>query len=400
VSRPVWPARFGLVLVSTVALGAFAVPAEAATSGVVSVVETTKVRYKAGKGRQNKVVVTRSGSTITMDDQVAIKAGAGCRAVKGDKTKVRCTTRKAPTRVRVYVYDRNDSVVNKTDLPMTVDGGTGKDRLTGGPRADRLLGGDGADTIQGLDGSDYVDGGAGNDGVNGGAGDDTILDGGGNTSGNDAIYGGAGGDYIDAFAGNDKVYGGYGMDIIQGGPGRDRIDGGHDDDILIGDDESQGDTVKGGIAADVLLGGPGVDRVDYSNHLKPVTVDLDGASGDDGQAGEHDSVGRDVENLTGGMANDRLTGNASANQIFGFTGSDTIRGGAGNDLLYGMLEYKVDFGAGKDGRDTLYGEAGDDRLFGVDDTREVADRLDAGANTAAGDDCQPSRKDTTVNCER
>ena len=97
VSRSVWLARAGLVLVSTVALGGFAVPAEAATTGAVSVVETTKVRYKAGKGRQNKVVVTRSGSTITVDDQVAIKAGAGCKAIRGDKTKVRCTTRKAPT---------------------------------------------------------------------------------------------------------------------------------------------------------------------------------------------------------------------------------------------------------------------------------------------------------------
>ena len=399
-SRSVWLTRFGLTLLSIASLGVLAVPAEAATTGVVSVVEATKVRYKAGKGRQNKVVVTRSGRTITVDDQVAIKAGAGCKAVKGDKTKVRCKTRKAPTRVRVYTYDRNDTVVNKSDLPMTADGGTAKDRLTGGPRADRLLGGDGADTIHGLAGSDYVDGGPGNDVVRGGSGGDTIMDASGNYSGNDVIYGDAGDDWIDAVAGNDKVYGGYGMDFVQGGPGRDRLDGGYGDDTLIGDDESQGDVVKAGIAADVLLGGPGVDLVDYSNHVKPVKVDLDGASGDDGQAGERDTVGRDVENLVGGMANDRLTGNGSANQIFGLTGGDIIRGGAGNDLLYGMLDFKTDFGPGKDGRDTIYGEAGDDRLFGVDDSRELADRLDAGANTAVGDDCQPSRKDTTVNCER
>ena len=91
------------------------------------------MQYKAAKGKQNKVVVTRSGNTVTVDDKVAVKAGKGCKAVKGDKTKVRCTTKKAPTRVRVYTYDRNDSIVNKTGLATTADGGTGNDSITGGP---------------------------------------------------------------------------------------------------------------------------------------------------------------------------------------------------------------------------------------------------------------------------
>ncbi|MEU4243765.1 hypothetical protein [Actinoplanes sp. NPDC026619] len=63
--------------------------------------------------------------------------GKGCKKVKGDKTRVRCTPKKTPIRVRVYTYDRNDSIVDRTDLAMTADGGTGNDRIAGGPRGDR-----------------------------------------------------------------------------------------------------------------------------------------------------------------------------------------------------------------------------------------------------------------------
>src|SRR3954454_13789602 len=104
-SRPTWLARVSLSLLTTIGVGALAAaPAEAASTGVASVVESTKVQYKAAKGKQNKVVITRSGRTITIDDKAAIKPGKGCKQVKGDKTKVRCTTGKTPTRVRAYTY--------------------------------------------------------------------------------------------------------------------------------------------------------------------------------------------------------------------------------------------------------------------------------------------------------
>jgi Ca2+-binding RTX toxin-like protein len=388
VSRPVWLARIGLTLLTTASVGVLAAPAQAATNGVVSVVDTTKVQYKAKKGQQNKVVVTRAGRTITVDDRVALKAGKGCKAVKGDKTKIRCTPKKAPTRVSVYTYDRNDSVVNQTDLPMTADGGTGNDKLTGGPRGDRLAGGNGADRVYGLGGGDHLDGGPGNDLIHAGAGSDTVMEPSGNFSGNDVIYGEAGADTLFAESGNDKVYGGNDGDLVLGGAGNDWLDGGWGDDTLVGDDDGGGPSVKGGITADVLLGGPGLDTVDYSDHVKNVTVDLDGAYRDDGQAGEHDTVGSDVESLTGGYGNDRLTGNRAANWIYGWRGNDTIRGGAGNDWL-----------SGDDGRDALYGEAGDDTLSGVDLDRNAADRLDGGVNATAGDTCEAHTSDTKVNCE-
>src|SRR5688572_3920261 len=93
----------GLGIFTTVAVvGTAAAPAQAAAAGVASAAGTT-VQYKAAAGKANQVVVTRSGRTITIDDKVAVRAGKGCKAVKGDKTKVRCTTTKAPTRVRVYL---------------------------------------------------------------------------------------------------------------------------------------------------------------------------------------------------------------------------------------------------------------------------------------------------------
>src|SRR6188508_2036217 len=86
------------LLATTAAVGLAAAPAQASAGGLASVYATVKVQYKAAKGKQNKVVITRAGNTITIDDVVAVKAGKGCKKVKGDKTKVRCTTRKAPTR--------------------------------------------------------------------------------------------------------------------------------------------------------------------------------------------------------------------------------------------------------------------------------------------------------------
>ncbi|MET8152039.1 calcium-binding protein [Actinoplanes sp. NPDC049668] len=366
------------MLLTTVSMGALAAPAQGAPAGVVTVVEKTKVQYKAASGKQNKVVVTRSGRTITIDDKVAIRAGKGCKKVKGDKTKVRCTLSKTPTRVRVYTYDRNDSVVNKSDLPMTADGGTASDSLTGGPRGDRLIGGTGADRLYGLGGKDYLDGRNGNDRIYGGDGADTIH----GWLGDDTARGGNGDDYVWGEEGNDKLYGDAGNDDLNGYQGRDRLEGGAGDDWLTGDVYSDG------TAADVLLGGPGADEVNYGGYEKAVTIDLDGSARDDGLAGEHDTVGADVERIYGGWAGDRLTGNAADNRIMGYTGNDIIYGGAGNDELYGL-----------DGRDKLYGGAGDDWLDG-DDLPEVADRLDGGANGPLGDECLPSRHDTVVGCER
>src|SRR5690349_16012296 len=80
----------GTVLCTT-ALGALfvATPAEAAGPGAARV-SGADVVYTAGKDAKNRVVVTRSGNAVTVDDRVPVRAGAGCTAVRGDHTRVVC----------------------------------------------------------------------------------------------------------------------------------------------------------------------------------------------------------------------------------------------------------------------------------------------------------------------
>jgi serralysin len=377
-----WPVRAGLTVLVVVGGGLFAAPAQAATTGVASVVGTTVVRYHDGTSHANNVVVTRSGNTITIDDRFVIKAGKGCKAVKGDKTRVRCTPSKAPLRVRVLVDYGNDSVVNRTDLPISVYGGLGNDRIVGGPGNDRLLGNTGRDRIWGMGGDDHLDGYTGGDVLSGGDGHDGLY----GWWGTDTIYGGSGDDFLDGFDGHDRLYGGTGGDRLLGSKGADRLEGGAGNDSLHGDDERAGGMT---VSPDILLGGPGVDQVGYGSHTKAVYVDLDGATGDDGQAGERDTVGADVENLVGGPGSDRLTGNAANNYITGEGGDDVVRAGAGDDFVIAYA-----------GADQIYGEAGDDLIFSGEDGRQIADRIDGGTHGELGDECQPGALDTVVNCER
>ncbi|MBB3099933.1 hypothetical protein FHR83_007649 [Actinoplanes campanulatus] len=216
------------------AVGVVATPAQAASTGVVSVYDGTKVRYKAGGGHQNRVLLSRSGNTITVDDRVAVKAGAGCKAVKGDRTKVRCTTKIAPTRVRVNTYDRNDTIVNNTGLSMTADGGTGSDKITGGPRGDILYADLGGDQIWGLGGNDRIYGSSQNDKLYGGDGADTVEDG----HGRDLVRGGNG---------DDTLYGHGGKDVYYGDAGNDRIT------MLEYTDVADTDRIFGGAGSDTVM---------------------------------------------------------------------------------------------------------------------------------------------------
>lgn len=369
-------ARAGAALLATMSIGAFAVPAFAAgTDGAASVSGTT-VYFMAGTKVANGVVITRTGNTVTIDDRVKVKAGTGCGAVKGDKTKVRCTVKKGPTRVAAYLYDGNDWVRNNSGLPMTAEGGSGNDVLFGGSRNDLLYGMSGNDQLYGMGGNDRLDADTGNDVLSGGDGSDSLV----GWAGNDVLYGGNGDDSLEGVDGDDKLYGGAGTDGLSGGKGRDHLDGGAGDDAMDGDE-------AGKIYADVLLGGSGSDTVSYFDRTAGVTADADGASGDDGQAGEHDSVGADVESIIGGRGNDRLTANNADGQLQGYAGDDVLHGGGGNDLV-----------EGGEGRDQLYGDAGDDLLFGWEE-KAAADTLDGGADGVNGDECHPYSPDIAVNCE-
>ncbi|MEU4219920.1 calcium-binding protein [Actinoplanes sp. NPDC026623] len=348
------------------ALSMAALPAQAAgKAGLLSVVGGTVVEYKTATGKQSRITLTRTGNTVTVDDTVTIKVGAGCKPVKGDKTKARCTPATAPTLLRVYAYDRTDTIVNNTDLPMTADGGTGNDKLTGGSIRDRLYGGSGNDVLKSGGGNDALYGESGNDKLYGGAGNDELSDG----PGTDAAWGGTGNDSFTNGTGNDRFYGESGNDS-------------YNSRQLTGKD------------ADRYLGGPGVDTAAYTEYKSAVSVDLDGRKGDDGRTGEGDTIGADVENLIGGHGNDRLSGNAAANYIDGREGVDKLYGNGGNDTLIGHW-----------GVDRLYGGSGDDWLDanyipGVwEQYDEVTDWLDGGTNTAAGDTCVRQDFTSTTGCE-
>ncbi|WP_430780357.1 calcium-binding protein [Actinoplanes sp. G11-F43] len=317
-------------------------PAQAAPVGTAQVVNRTQIKFTAGAKKVNYVTITRSGNTVTIDDRVTIKPGKGCKQAGKDKTRVRCTTSGAPTWGSIATYDKNDTVVNKSDLGLSIRVGSGTNKIIGGPRSENLFGGDGNDTIWGNGGNDYVYAAEGNDVVYGGPGRDDLRGG----PGRDTIWGQEGGDRIDTGAGND---------VAHGGPHDDSFDEATGRDVLYGDAGSD-EFHQGawhGTAREVMHGGSGYDWVNYGYRSRRVAADADGASGDDGQSGEGDSIRSDVEGLYGGSGDDWLAGNGMSNNLLGGYGDDTLYGLGGDDYL-----------TGDDGNDKLSGGAGDDDLTG------------------------------------
>jgi Ca2+-binding RTX toxin-like protein len=150
-----------------------------------------------------------------------------------------------------------------------------------------------------------------------------------------------------------------------GEAGTDRLSGGTGDDLL-----------DGGPGGDTLGGGAGRDTADYSARVAPVSVSLNGTA-DDGEGGEADNVGNDVETLVGGSADDQLAGNDGDNALLGNAGNDILGGGGGNDQLDG--------GAGND---TLAGGTGADSIVGGDGT-DTASYSEAGAGVRVVLDTKP-----------
>jgi hypothetical protein len=62
-SHTVWPARVGVMLLSATSVGALALPAEAATTGVVSITSKTTVQYKTAAGKKTDTMGMFFGST-------------------------------------------------------------------------------------------------------------------------------------------------------------------------------------------------------------------------------------------------------------------------------------------------------------------------------------------------
>ena len=204
--------------------------------------------------------------------------------------------------------------------------------------------------------------------IDGGAGRD-IVEGDG---GNDTLFGGPGDDKLSGSRGNDTLDGGDGNDELDGAAGADHLSGGAGDDTLTPDSHEDP-------SADVVDGGPGVDTVtgDYSSRFRPsgsppqVLSFTLGGGADDGRPGEGDDV-HGVERLivsdggrfVGTDGNDyvKLAQVGSPGELIGGNGDDDLNGGDGTD--------KLDGGPGNDhldggfGDDTIVGGPGQDRISG------------------------------------
>jgi Ca2+-binding RTX toxin-like protein len=207
--------------------------------------------------------------------------------------------------------------------PITVDVGTGAD--------------DGAASENDSIATDVevVTGGKGNDTLTADSATAITLNGG---TGNDVLVGSSAVDTLNGDDGNDTLRGLAGNDVLNGGAGDDTFD--------------EGTAANG---SDAFNGGAGEDTVDYSARAtNGVTVTMDGLAANDGETGENDNVGADVEGLIGTSHVDAITGNALNNTIRGGDGNDALNGGSGDDTF--LME------ASSDGDDVIVGGAGIDTV--------------------------------------
>jgi Ca2+-binding RTX toxin-like protein len=309
----------------------------------------------------------------------------------------------APVATQIWGQDGND----------TIYGGSGYDAIYGGEGDDKLYDRGGNDSVHGEAGQDLLVAGIGSDVMSGGPGTDKVsyqgrqsfvkvsldnktndgqtgeqdnvssdvenLQGGegGDTLAGDGdanvISGKEGPDTITGNGGDDTLYGGDSGDILYGNSGADKLIGGPGNDELWSGTED--DEMWGGPGADEHFGGPGVDTANFADHTGAVTVDLDWTFGDDGEAGEGDTVYPNVENVIGGHGDDTLIGSDAANKLEGGDQGDKLTGGLGPDVL-----------KGQDGNDTLLSKDG------------VVDTDDCGAGNA--DKATADANDVLILCEQ
>ena len=307
-----------------------------------------------------------------------------------------------------------DTVIGSAGKSEELFGQDGSDELTGAANTSVVAGGSGDDTLRATAGHATLAGGPGNDtlvftpGVNarlrGGSGTDTLdcshaahgvkvdLPHIGSAVSIENIVGSPFADTLIGNAAANRLVGAGGDDKLLGGGGDDVLDGGAGNDVMVG-----------GAGADTFAGGPGTDTVSYAREPLPVTVTADGQA-NDGEAGEGDNVGFDVETVIGGNGDDTLGGGDDPHTLIGGPGDDTLVGGNSDDSLNGGDGN--DRLAGGGGNDTLTGGAGNDQLDGGEGNDTVDgdtgdDALDGGQgndtlNGGPGDDTLRGGTDNDV----
>jgi Ca2+-binding RTX toxin-like protein len=150
-----------------------------------------------GGPEQNVLSVKLSldGREYVIDSLAPLEVGgAVCTHPEGVENRLLCSAT-AIAGFEINAGGGNDSAIisPKIQIPVTLRGGPGDDRLYGGAGPDKLVGG---------------------------AGDDALI----GRAGNDGLYGGSG---------RDQLYGGSGDDLLNGGPGEDEIIGGPGDNLIV-----------------------------------------------------------------------------------------------------------------------------------------------------------------------
>jgi Ca2+-binding RTX toxin-like protein len=233
-----------------------------------------------------------------------------------------------------YSGRTNPIVVTTDGTADDGESGESDDCSNVGPEASGAIGGSGDDVLFGSKNfAETFDGGGGTDTLSGGPADDAP----GSTA--DVLIGGAGPEDVCDYSERTApitVTTNSGADDGESGELDDcqaeGAIGGSDADSLTGDaGDNYFDGGPGGTVTDVLNGAGGTnDTCSYATHTGVVSVTLNDATANEGEAGENeDCVG--MENATGGSNNDTLTGNGVANLLDGGPGNEVLTGGGGID---------------------------------------------------------------------
>ncbi|MDA0174018.1 hypothetical protein OJ998_33255 [Solirubrobacter taibaiensis] len=209
-----------------VALGALALAPAAHAHSLVRTSNGEVAYLSEDAVSLNTLAVKRNGANIDLRDPTVAEGLDPGSCAPGEVTsdanawliQALCPAGNAQ-RLRIDLGDREDSVVVQVDIPTTVLGGTGADKLTTAGGADAITGDDGDDVIVTAAGADQVNAGDGDDDVDGGAGNDVIEAG----LGVDTIGGGDGDDDL-------RVRDGI-ADTVRCGPGTDKVEADTLDDI-------------------------------------------------------------------------------------------------------------------------------------------------------------------------
>lgn len=247
--------RLGLLMQALVAIACLLAPGVSLAATAAVNTEQDRLVVTAAPGERNRLTVTGSAGSFTLEDAGApISGGLGCTQLTPNRVACSSVPGGPINALIALLGDMDDTFTGSAAIASGVDGGAGDDILRGGAMTDFLFGsanddvldgGLGADLLSGGDGRDRADysgrtapvtivtDGAWNDGQSaemdnvsatvedlvGGSADDRLV---GSAVANQLI-GGAGADVLD---------GGDGGDAIEGGPGRDAIDGGAGHDAV------------------------------------------------------------------------------------------------------------------------------------------------------------------------